>query len=390
MDTYIHRVIDIQSRLKNKSLFLFGPRQTGKSSLIANQIQDDVRLSWTLLNARIRRRCQTDPGVLRDEIETKGIKDGLVIIDEIQKVPELLDEVHSLIEETDIRFLLTGSSARRLKEKGVNLLGGRAGKMSLHPFVWPEIRGFEPALDRILMYGLVPSAFLSDEPESVLDDYVNVYLKDEIAGEGLVRQLPKFERFLEVAAMTAAEEINYSNIASDVMMSRASVTEWYGILYDTLIGFSVPPYTKTKKRKAVETERFYFFDTGLTRFLLGLNEISDSQTEYGKLFETYIAEELIAFLDYNHRRERLSYWRTRQSSYEVDFVIGDEVAIETKTTKQVNEAKDLRGLRALKEEGIFRKYIVVSRDVISRTTDDGIVLLPWTVFLDELWAGKIV
>ena len=390
MDTYIHRVIDIQSRLKNKSLFLFGPRQTGKSSLIANQIQDDVRLSWTLLNARIRRRCQTDPGVLRDEIETKGIKDGLVIIDEIQKVPELLDEVHSLIEETDIRFLLTGSSARRLKEKCVNLLGGRAGKMSLHPFVWPEIRGFEPALDRILMYGLIPSAFLSDEPESVLDDYVNVYLKDEIAGEGLVRQLPKFERFLEVAAMTAAEEINYSNIASDVMMSRASVTEWYGILYDTLIGFSVPPYTKTKKRKAVETERFYFFDTGLTRFLLGLNEISDSQTEYGKLFETYIAEELIAFLDYNHRRERLSYWRTRQSSYEVDFVIGDKVAIETKTTKQVNEAKDLRGLMALKEERIFRKYIVVSRDVISRTTDDGIVLLPWTVFLDELWAGKIV
>ena len=390
MDTYIHRVIDIQSRLKSKSLFLFGPRQTGKSSLIANQIQDNVRLSWSLLNARIRRRCQTDPGVLRDEIETKGIKDGLVIIDEIQKVPELLDEVHSLIEETDIRFLLTGSSARRLKEKGVNLLGGRAGKMSLHPFVWPEIRGFEPALDRILMYGLIPSAFLSDEPESVLDDYVNVYLKDEIAGEGLVRQLPKFERFLEVAAMTAAEEINYSNIASDVMMSRASVTEWYGILYDTLIGFSVPPYTKTKKRKAVETERFYFFDTGLTRFLLGLNEISDSQTEYGKLFETYIAEELTAFLDYNHRRERLSYWRTRQSSYEVDFVIGDEVAIETKTTKQVNESKDLRGLRALKEEGIFRKYIVVSRDVISRTTDDGIVLLPWTVFLDELWTGKII
>ena len=390
MDTYIHRVIDIQSRLKSKSLFLFGPRQTGKSSLIANQIQDNVRLSWSLLNARIRRRCQTDPGVLRDEIETKGIKDGLVIIDEIQKVPELLDEVHSLIEETDIRFLLTGSSARRLKEKGVNLLGGRTGKMSLHPFVWPEIRGFEPALDRILMYGLIPSAFLSDEPESVLDDYVNVYLKDEIAGEGLVRQLPKFERFLEVAAMTAAEEINYSNIASDVMMSRASVTEWYGILYDTLIGFSVPPYTKTKKRKAVETERFYFFDTGLTRFLLGLNEISDSQTEYGKLFETYIAEELTAFLDYNHRRERLSYWRTRQSSYEVDFVIGDEVAIETKTTKQVNESKDLRGLRALKEEGIFRKYIVVSRDVISRTTDDGIVLLPWTVFLDELWTGKII
>ena len=217
MDTYIHRVIDIQSRLKNKSLFLFGPRQTGKSSLIANQIQDDVRLSWTLLNARIRRRCQTDPGVLRDEIETKGIKDGLVIIDEIQKVPELLDEVHSLIEETDIRFLLTGSSARRLKEKCVNLLGGRAGKMSLHPFVWPEIRGFEPALDRILMYGLIPSAFLSDEPESVLDDYVNVYLKDEIAGEGLVRQLPKFERFLEVAAMTAESgyEVLWDNVTVD-------------------------------------------------------------------------------------------------------------------------------------------------------------------------------
>ena len=326
----------------------------------------------------------------RDEIETRGIHDGLVIIDEIQKVPELLDEVHLLIEETDIRFLLTGSSARRLKEQGVNLLGGRAGKMNLHPFVWPEIREFNPTLDRILKYGMLPSAFLSDSPDDVLDDYINVYLQEEIAGEGLVRQLPKFERFLEVAALTNAEEINYSNNASDVMMSRGSVTEWYGILYDTMIGFAVPPYTKTKKRKAVETERFYYFDVGLVHFLLGLGDLVDTQTEYGKLFETYIAEELSSYLDYNKRKEKLSYWRTRQSSFEVDFVIGDEVAIETKTTKLVNENKDLRGLRALKEEGIFKKYIVVSRDSISRTTDDGITLLHWNLFLDWLWEGKII
>ena len=297
-----------------------------------------------IIDARIRRRCQADPGVLRDEIETRGIHDGLVIIDEIQKVPELLDEVHLLIEETDIRFLLTGSSARRLKEQGVNLLGGRAGKMNLHPFVWPEIKELNPTLDRILKYGMLPSVFLSDSPDDVLDDYINVYLQEEIVGEGLVRQLPKFERFLEVAALTNAEEINYSNIASDVMMSRGSITEWYGILYDTMIGFAVPPYTKTKKRKAVETERFYYFDVGLVRFLLGLRDIVDTQTEYGKLFETYIAEELSAYLDYNKRKEKLSYWRTRQSSFEVDFVIGDDVAIETKTTKLVNENKDLRGL----------------------------------------------
>lgn len=390
MEKYIQRIIDIQTRLKNKSLFLFGPRQTGKSSLIHNQIQDDVKLSWSLLNARIRRRCQSDPGVLRDEIETRGIHDGLVIIDEIQKVPELLDEVHLLIEETDIRFLLTGSSARRLKERGVNLLGGRAGKMNLHPFVWPEIREFNPTLDRILKYGMLPSVFLSDVPDEVLDDYINVYLQEEIAGEGLVRQLPKFERFLEIAALTNAEEINYSNIASDVMMSRGSITEWYGILYDTMVGFSIPPYTKTKKRKSVETGRFYYFDVGLVRFLLGLDDIVDTQTEYGKLFETYIAEELTAYLDYSRRKEKLTYWRTRQSSFEVDFLIGDEVAIETKTTKLVNEKKDLRGLMALKEEGIFKKYIVVSRDSISRTMGDGITLLPWKLFLDWLWDGKIV
>ena len=390
MEKYIQRIIDIHSRLKSKSLFLFGPRQTGKSSLIANQIQDDVKLSWSLLNARTRRRCQSDPGVLRDEIGTRGIRDGLVIIDEIQKVPELLDEVHLLIEETDIRFLLTGSSARRLKEQGVNLLGGRAGKMNLHPFVWPEIRELHPTLDKILKYGMIPAVFLSDTPDDFLDDYINVYLQEEVAGEGLVRQLPKCERFLEAAALTNAEEINYTNIASDVMMSRGSITEWYGILYDTMIGFSVPPYTKTKKRKAVDTERFYYFDVGIVRFLMGLGDIVDTQTEYGKLFETYIAQELSAYLDYNRRKEKLSYWRTRQSSFEVDFVIGDEVAIETKTTKIVNEKKDLRGLRALKEEGIFKKYIVVSRDSITRTTDDGIILLPWNLFLEWLWDGKII
>lgn len=390
MQSYINRILDIQDRLKRKSMFLFGPRQTGKTAMIDNQLDDDVRLVWSLLNANIRRRCQSDPSVLRDELATRGIKDGLVVIDEIQKVPDLLDEVHLMIEETDIRFLMTASSARRLRETGVNLLGGRAGKMNLHPFVWPEIRQFKPTLDRILTYGMLPSVFLSEEPDEVLDDYINVYLQEEIAGEGLVRQLPKFERFLEVAALTNSQGINYSNIASDVMMSRDSIREWYGILYDTMIGFAIPPYTRTKKRKAVETERFYYFDVGLVRFLLNLTEVSDTHSEYGKLFESYIAQELSAYLDYGRKRERLSYWRTRQSSFEVDFTIGDQVAVETKTTKLVNEKKDLRGLRALKEEGIFKKYIVVSRDEISRTTDDGILMLPWTVFLDELWDGKIV
>lgn len=390
MQSYINRILDIQSRVRRKSMFLFGPRQTGKTAMIDNQLDDDVRLVWSLLNANIRRRCQSDPSVLRDELATRGIKDGLVVIDEIQKVPDLLDEVHLMIEETDIRFLMTASSARRLRETGVNLLGGRAGKMNLHPFVWPEIRQFKPTLDRILTYGMLPSVFLSKEPDEVLDDYINVYLQEEIAGEGLVRQLPKFERFLEVAALTNSQGINYSNIASDVMMSRDSIREWYGILYDTMIGFAIPPYTRTKKRKAVETERFYYFDVGLVRFLLNLTEVSDTHSEYGKLFESYIAQELSAYLDYGRKRERLSYWRTRQSSFEVDFTIGDQVAVETKTTKLVNEKKDLRGLRALKEEGIFKKYIVVSRDEISRTTDDGILLLPWTVFLDELWDGRIV
>lgn len=390
MQSYINRILDIQDRLKRKSMFLFGPRQTGKTAMIDNQLDDDVRLVWSLLNANIRRRCQSDPSVLRDELATRGIKDGLVVIDEIQKVPDLLDEVHLMIEETDIRFLMTASSARRLRETGVNLLGGRAGKMNLHPFVWPEIRQFKPTLDRILTYGMLPSVFLSEEPDEVLDDYINVYLQEEIAGEGLVRQLPKFERFLEAAALTNSQGINYSNIASDVMMSRDSIREWYGILYDTIIGFAIPPYTRTKKRKAVETERFYYFDVGLVRFLLNLTEVSDTHSEYGKLFESYIAQELSAYLDYGRKRERLSYWRTRQSSFEVDFTIGDQVAVETKTTKLVNEKKNLRGLRALKEEGIFKKYIVVSRDEISRTTDDGILMLPWTVFLDELWAGRIV
>ena len=385
---YIKRILNLKDELKYQSLFLFGARQTGKTSYINNELKEDVKLQWTLLDSKTRRRADADPSSLRDEIYARQIKDGIVVIDEIQKVPELLDEIHLLIEETDIHFLLTGSSARKLREKGINLLGGRAGKYIFHPLVYPEIKDTDPTLEMIFRKGLLPSAYLSEMPEKILSNYVDVFLREEIAADAAVRKLPQFEQFLEIAAISNAEELNYSNIARDIMMSRQAVYEWYRLLVDTLIGFEVPAYTKTLRRKAVETSRFYFFDIGVVRSILGIDVPLPVQTEYGKFFENYIAMELRAYLDYNDKTETLSYWRTR-SGLEVDFTIGNTIAIETKTTKSVS-SNDLKGLRALKEENVFKKFIIVSRDETIKYTEDGILLLPWHEFLEWLWRGDIL
>ena len=387
---YIKRTANIAENLKRKSLFLFGPRSTGKTSYIANELSEHIVLRWDLLSTRLRRKAESDPGLLYEEVMATGKDEGLVVIDEIQKVPELLDEVHRLIEDKGYRFLLTGSSARKLVRSGVNLLGGRAGKAYLFPFVYPEAKDMDFSLDHIFSSGLLPSAFLSDDSDSVLEDYIDTYLYDEIQSEGAVRNLPAFSRFPEVAAISNGDILNFTNIANDVGLSKTSIKEWYQILTDTLLGFELQPFTMTKKRKSIETAKYYLFDVGILRTLLGCQPPSENQTEYGTFFETFMINEIKAYLNYNNkdRKYPLSYWRST-SGYEVDAVIGRDIAIEFKTAKSLIP-RDFRGLKAFSEENIASKYIIVSREERKRLVDGIFLVYPWKDFLKDLWEGKII
>ena len=381
---YINRNVDLCKILENKSLFLFGPRQTGKSSFIKNQLMNtDVAMFWTLLDGRLRLKVLADPSILRQEVEVRNLRDCIIIIDEIQKCPELLDEVHFLIEERNIRFLLTGSSARKLRSSGVNLLGGRATQRHFHPFNFAEI-GNHPNynLSYIFEHGLLPSMFLSSDIEEDLSAYVDTYLTEEIAAEGFSRNIPNFARFLTVASVSNSQLINYTNIASDSQVPVQTVKQWFQVLEDTLLGYQVESFTKTKKRKAITTSKFYFFDIGIARALRNIPTPKENTTEFGEYFEHLICMELKSWIDYKHPRSKLTYWRST-SNMEVDFCIDEEIAIEVKSSSNVTE-KHLKGLKALREEGIFKRYVVVCQEEHPRITD-GIEILPWKYFFEELW-----
>ena len=367
------------------SVFLFGPRQTGKTSFIKNQLAEnhEIKLLWTLLDGRLRMRVQADIGLLRQEVEVRNLHDCIVVIDEIQKCPQLLDEVHYLIEERNIRFLLTGSSARKLKDSGVNLLGGRATERHMHPFTFAEIGHHENYnLPYIFEHGLIPSFFLSDNPDERLAAYTDTYLTEEIAAEGAARNIPAFSRFLTVAALTNSQILNYANIANDCKVSSQTVKQWYGILKDTLLGYQVEAYTETVKRKAFSSSKFYLFDIAVARYLKNMPSPAENSTEFGECFEQLICMELKAWIDYRSPRSRLTYWRST-SLLEVDFCLDDTVAIEVKASGNIVD-KHLKGLKALREEGIFRQYIVVCREEHPRIMD-GITILPWKLFLEMLW-----
>lgn len=388
--SYLERILNLDNELSRKSQFLFGPRQTGKTSWIREQL-DGVRYRFNLLDKKLEKALYNDPSLFSGILRREGIDRGIVVVDEIQKLPFLLDEVHNLIETTEIHFLLTGSSARRLREQGTNLLGGRAGWREMYPLVWPEIKSDDIELPRLFKTGLLPSMYLSVDCDSDLFDYVQLYLVEEIQKEGLVRKLPVFSRFLEISALSNSEMLNYENISKDVGVSRSAVISWFQILYDTLIAFEVPAYRKTKKRKAYTSSKFYLFDLGVIRQLLGYEKIESGTTEFGKFFETWIAMELRAYIGYRCKprinMNPLCYWRSL-SGFEVDFIVMEKVAIETKTTRRHTE-RDLKGLRALKEEGLFERYILVCDEDYAQISDEGIEIVPWRQFLDELWDGKI-
>jgi len=374
---YINRILDIHNMVEKKSCFLFGARQTGKTSLISHLLSKYK--IYNLLDNEIFLSLSGNPERLEQEIQKQ---DKIIIIDEIQKLPGLLDEVHLIIEKYGINFLLTGSSARKLRRGGVNLLGGRARVRYLYPFIYKELNERFNLL-RALNYGLIPSVYLSGEPDEDIASYAGTYLKEEIAAEGLTRNIPAFSRFLNVAALCNGQLLNYAKISNDAQVPSSTVQEYFQILRDTLIGFDVKAWKKSIKRKPISTSKFYFFDTGIVRSLQNRAPIKENSPEIGYFFETYMAHELNAFVNYNRPGE-LCYWRSK-SGYEVDFIINDSIAVEIKA-KKIITGNDIKGLNALVEEEKLKHYIIVCFEKRARTIGK-IKILPWETFLNKLWGS---
>jgi uncharacterized protein len=376
------RILDLGTLLTHRSLFLFGPRQTGKTTYLHEKYPTARFVD--LLDARTFRELSARPELLRLSLTPS---DTLIVIDEIQKLPALLDEVHLLIErDKALRFILTGSSARKLHQKSTNLLAGRALTVRMHPLVSPEVEFCD--LDKRLQLGGLPSVLTSAIPHEDLAAYVGTYLKEEIQAEGVARRIESFSRFLEVAALSNGELLNFTQIASDAAVPSRTVQNYYRILEDTLLGYQLPPFRKTPTRKAVATAKFYFFDVGVAHALMGREVVRPRTNEYGRALEHLIFLELRAYLDYTRNRTALTFWRTH-TQHEVDFLVGDAIAIEVKAKERVGE-QDLRGLRALAGELALARKIVVSNEMWRRTTDDHIEIVIVDEFLRDLWAGKVI
>ena len=373
-----------------QSAFLWGARNTGKSTYLKEHFPDAIY--YDLLQTDLLNTFLAKPHLLREElVSLPAEKLKLpVIIDEVQKVPMLLNEVHWLIENKKIGFILCGSSARKLKRGAANLLGGRAWSFTFYPLIYNEIPDFD--LLRALKNGLLPSHYLSSSPQRNLRAYVNEYLKEEIQSEGLVRNLPGFARFLDTVGFSNGEMVNYTNIARECHIDAKSVKEYYQILEDTLVGYHIRPYTKKINRQLIEaTPKFYLFDVGIANFLSHKNITVLKGPEAGHAFEHFIFMELIAYLGLHELDYPINYWRSK-TGLEVDFILNyGKVAIEVKLSSQP-ELTDLKGLIAFCDDYQPMHALVVCQVPRARTikTKGGcsINIIPWENFLQYLWEDK--
>jgi uncharacterized protein len=374
------RYLDLNALAAKKSFFLLGPRQTGKSWLIRDQLKG-IKI-YNLLESDTFAKLSRSPHRIREELTGS---DRIIVIDEVQKLPQLLDEVQLLIEEKGIRFVLTGSSARKLRMGGANLLAGRALMRQFHPLCYAEL-GEALNLHKALACGLLPSMYLDKDPIEALEVYAGTYLKEEVVAEGAARNIPAFSRFLEVAALYNGQLLNYTNVANDSQVAVSTVRDYYQVLEDTLLGKQLLAWTGSKKRKAIAVSKFYFFDTGVARILQGRRTLDRNSSDFGEAFETYLCHELRSYIDYAHAgRLDLNYWRST-SSFEVDFILGRKTAIEVKASQNVT-SKMLKGLKALQEEKFARRHICVCLENVPRKMD-GIEILPFRLFLQALWQGE--
>lgn len=371
---WIPRILDLPILLAKRSFFLLGPRQTGKTSLIRNRLEH-VKV-YDLLDTSVYLALSQRPGRLAEELEPR---DRFLVIDEIQRLPVLLNEVHRLIDTRGVHFLLTGSSGRKLRRGGVNLLGGRARTKYLHPLTWKEL-GDRFKLPRAMARGLIPSIYLSDDPRADLQAYAGLYLQHEIVAEGATRNVPAFSRFLRVAALCNGTIVNFTNVANDAQVPRTTVYEYFEILKDTLVLYELPAWRKTTTRKPLASSKYYFFDVGIVGFLQG-RTFRPGTPEFGEAFETFLMHELVSHRDYVFE-EPLSYWKST-SGFEVDFIIGDHTAVEVKAKESISP-QDLKSLRALAEEKKLKRYLCVSLEPRTRNVQ-GITILPFSTFLGALW-----
>jgi len=377
---YITRLIPLETRLQKKSVLLLGPRRTGKTALIHHQLKADK--IYDLLESDVFLDLSRRPSLIRESLTGK---ERYIVIDEIQKLPVLMDEVHSMIENHRVKFLLTASSGRKLKRTHTSLMAGRAKAMRLFPLVSAEISDFH--LERALVYGLLPPVYLSDDPWDELKDYVGIYLREEIQAEALTRNIDHFSRFLHTAALSHGEIINFESVGRDAQVAPRTIREYYSVLEDTLVGTMLEPFKKIKSRKAVSRGKFYFFDIGVVHALTGQKQLVARTPSWGKAFEHLIFHEISAYLSYYGKAEELSFYRTT-TGQEVDFIIGDSLGIEVKATHTANE-HDLKGLQSASEDMTLKRRILVSQDKEKRKLGKT-EIYPVHKFLAELWEHKIV
>lgn len=369
--------------LGHESAFLWGPRQTGKSTLL-KKLFPDAPYYDLLLSDEFERLIRR-PSLLREELLTSPPK-GPVIIDEVQKIPALLDEIQWLIVNHSIQFILCGSSARKLKRGGANLLGGRALRYELFPLVSSEIPDFD--LLRALNSGLLPRHYNAPDARPLCQAYIGDYLKEEIAAEALTRNVPAFARFLETAALSNGEIVNFTTIAAECGVSAATAKEYFQILTDTLLGRFIPSYRQRPKRRVIQAPKFYFFDVGIVNSLLQRGPVVPKSEIFGRALEHFILQELVAYSHYSGKGYPISYWHSA-SGFEVDFILGKhEIAVEVKGSSEV-QSHHLKGLKAFSEDYKPKRLIAVSLDRRPRHSS-GIEILPVQKFLDELWSDKIL
>ncbi|MFI4956488.1 MAG: ATP-binding protein [Gammaproteobacteria bacterium] len=367
-------------RPSSQSYFLFGPRGVGKSTWVKGQYPEAMRID--LLSPDIARELLAHPEKLGKLVDAR--QSDIIIIDEVQKAPAVLTVVHQLIESNrNLQFILTGSNARKLKQAGADLLGGRALRCFMHPFTGFELKE-NFSYSRALRYGLIPLIWNSDDPETSLDAYIDLYLKEEIQQEGLVRRLDDFARFLEAISFSHGAVLCVTNIARECEVNRKTVENYIQILDDLLIGYQIPVFSKKAKRELIKSSKFYFFDTGVFNTLRPRGPLDKPEEIGGASLEGLVAQHLRAWIDYCFPDHMLCFWRTK-AKLEVDFIIyGPRVfaAIEVKASRHVTHA-DTRALREFKKDYPQARLLMLYGGD-DRYVEGDVLILPCETFLTEL------